>query len=75
MAVTGGEIDLVGMFGTTRAAVEVRTITGGGDPIDAIDVGKRRHVRRIAGRAGIGRVDFLGVKLESDAVEIHWLPG
>lgn len=73
--VDGGEIDLLMADGGQTVAVEVRTVTGEGDPIDAVDIAKRSHVRRLAGKAGVSRVDFLGVALRSWGVEIHWLPG
>jgi putative endonuclease len=75
LAVDGGEIDLVARDGTTRVVVEVRTITGRGDPIDAVASSKRAHVSRLAGRVGAERVDFVGVAVRSDAIEIHWVPG
>lgn len=73
--VTGGEIDLVMSDGGRRVAVEVRTISGIGDPIDAVDEAKRAHVRRIARRAGAGRVDIVGVAFREWGVEVHWVPG
>lgn len=73
--VAGGEIDLIMSDHDRRVAVEVRTVSGGGDPIDAIGEEKRRHVRRLAGKAGVSRVDFLGVGFRSWGVEVHWLPG
>lgn len=73
--VPGGEIDLVMSDHGRRVAVEVRTVTGSGDPIEAIDQGKRQHVRRLAGRSGVSRVDFVGVGFRPWGVEVHWLPG
>ena len=70
-----GEIDLLVTDGYRRVAVEVRTITGSGDPIDAVDSAKRDRVRRLAAIQGAGRVDLIGVGLRSDHVEIHWVPG
>jgi len=75
LAVDGGEIDIVATDSTTRVAIEVRTVTGDGDPIDAVDPTKRAHVRRLAGRVGARRVDFLGVGFRSWGVEVHWVPG
>ncbi len=75
VAVSGGEIDLVAFDGRTRVAVEVRTVTGAYDPIDAIDPAKRRRVRALASRAGASRVDFVGVGLRESSIDIHWLPG
>ncbi|MGH3649974.1 MAG: YraN family protein [Acidimicrobiia bacterium] len=71
----GGEIDILALDGSLPVAVEVRTITGAGDPIDAIDHSKRRHVSRLAARAGAGRVDFVGLAFGDRAVEVHYVPG
>lgn len=73
--VDGGEIDLLMSDHARKVAVEVRTVTGEGDPIDAIDPGKRRHVARLAGKVGAGRVDFLGIGFRRWGVELHWVPG
>lgn len=73
--VDGGEIDLLMADGSQTVAVEVRAVTGDGDPIDAVDEAKRSHVRRLAGKAGVSRVDFFGVGLRPWGVEVHWLPG
>lgn len=70
-----GELDLLALDGGTRVVVEVRTITGAADPVDAIDPAKRRRVRRLAGRVGAGRTDFLGVRLGDRDVVVHWVPG
>jgi hypothetical protein len=59
----------------TKVAIEVRTVTGPGDPIDAIDFGKRRHVGRLASRVGAGRVDYLGIGFRPWGIEVHWVPG
>lgn len=75
VAVDRGEIDIVATDSNTKVAIEVRTVTGDGDPIDAVDPAKRAHVRRLAGNAGVGRVDFLGVGFRSWGVEVHWVPG
>jgi Holliday junction resolvase-like predicted endonuclease len=70
-----GEIDLVARDHGQWVVVEVRTITGSGDPIDAIDETKRNRVRRLAGQAGASRVDLVGIGLEADALTVHWVPG
>lgn len=75
VTIADGEIDILADDGPTRVVVEVRTITGGGDPLEAADEAKRRRVRSLAARLGAGRVDFLGVALRPDFVELHWLPG
>lgn len=73
--VDGGEIDIVARDGRDEVAIEVRTTTSEGDPIDAVDRTKRRHVSKLAGRAGLTRVDFLGVGFRQWGVEVHWVPG
>jgi putative endonuclease len=73
--VAEGELDLLALDSGARVAVEVRTITGPGDPADAVGPAKRRRVRRLASRAGAGRVDFVGVRLGRDDVVVHWVPG
>lgn len=75
VVVGDGEVDLIARDGGTTVVIEVRTITGDGDPLDAVGTSKRRRVTSLAGRVGAGRVDFLGVALRPDAVELHWLPG
>jgi putative endonuclease len=70
-----GELDLLALDAGTRVVVEVRTITGAADPVDAIDPTKRRRVRWLAGRVGAGRTDFLGVRLGDRDVVVHWVPG
>jgi len=73
--VDGGEVDLLMSDNGTKVAVEVRTVTGAGDPIDAVDRGKRSHVGRLAGKAGASRVDYLGIGFRPWGVEVHWVPG
>jgi Holliday junction resolvase-like predicted endonuclease len=75
LEVPRGEIDLVVDDRGARVVVEVRTVRGTGDPIDAVGEGKRRKVRSLASNVGATRVDFLGVALRGDAVEFHWVPG
>jgi putative endonuclease len=70
-----GELDILALDRGRRVVVEVRGITAKRDPIDAIGPGKRRQVKRLAGAAGASRVDFLGVRIGPDDVEIHWVPG
>lgn len=73
--VPGGEIDIVALDSPGRVVVEVRSVTGHGDPIDAIDPAKRSHVRSLAGKVGAARVDYIGVGFRSWGVEVHWVPG
>jgi Holliday junction resolvase-like predicted endonuclease len=70
-----GEIDILALDRGERVAVEVRTITGDGEPIDAADPAKRQKVRRLASKAGANRVDFVGVRIDPTAVVFHWVPG
>jgi Holliday junction resolvase-like predicted endonuclease len=58
-----------------RVVVEVRTITGDSDPIDAVGPSKRRRVRQLSGASGGSRVDFVGVRVGVDDVVVHWVPG
>jgi len=74
LAVGKGEIDILARDGPQRVVVEVRTRTGGGDPIDAADDEKRRRVRRLASRIGADRVDFVGIRMAPEALEVHWVP-
>lgn len=75
LAVGRGELDLVGVDGPHHVAFEVRTITGAGDPIDAVGEAKRRRVRRLAAAHGLTRVDLVGIRLHSGGFDVHWLPG
>ena len=75
VVVERGEIDIVAIDSSATVAVEVRAITGDGDPIDAVDPSKRAHVHRLASRSGADRVDYLGVGFRSWGVEVHWVPG
>ena len=70
-----GELDLLAVDGDVRVVVEVRTITGQGDPIDAVGPAKRRRVTALARRIGATRVDFLGVRIGPQDVLVHWVPG
>lgn len=75
ITVDRGELDLIGMDGDDRVAFEVRTITGEGDPIDAVDQAKRRQVQRLAAANGASRVDLVGIRLHDDGFDVHWVPG
>lgn len=70
-----GEIDILALDDGKRVAIEVRTITGNGEPIDAVDPAKRQRVGRLARKAGATRVDFVGVRIEPAAAVFHWVPG
>lgn len=70
-----GEIDILALDHGERVAIEVRTITGPGEAIDAIDPAKRQRVRGLARQVGASRVDFVGVRIEPAAAVFHWVPG
>ncbi len=75
-----GEIDVVAVVDGVLVAVEVKTIGAealAGDPIDRISIDKLRKVRALAGRLAAAtrrpvRVDFVGVKVDSDGVTVNW---
>lgn len=75
VAVGRSEVDLIALDGRERVVLEVRSTTGPGDPIDAVDDRKRRHVGALARASGADRVDFVGVGFGTEAVYVHWLPG
>ncbi len=75
LEVDGGEIDILARDSIGTVAVEVRSVTAAGDPIDAVDPVKRSHVRALAGRVSASRVGYLGVGFRSWGVEVHWVPG
>ncbi|HZD22680.1 MAG TPA: YraN family protein [Acidimicrobiia bacterium] len=75
VVVDDGEIDIIARDGPTRVAVEVRTVTGPGDPIDAVDWSKRHRVSGLASSVGASRVDFVGIGFRDWGVEVHWVPG
>lgn len=70
-----GELDILASDGGARVVLEVRTTSGEEDPIDAIDHAKRRRVERLARRIGADRVDFVGVRVGREALDVHWVPG
>jgi len=74
LVVNNGEIDLLALDGDVIVAVEVRTVTAGDDPIDAIGDAKRSRVQRLAPQLGAQRVDFVGIRLDPDSVVFHWVP-
>ncbi|HEY4584046.1 MAG TPA: YraN family protein [Acidimicrobiia bacterium] len=70
-----GEIDILALDHRERVAIEVRTITGLGQAIDAVDLAKRQRVGWLARKVGATRIDFVGVKIEPTAVVFHWVAG
>lgn len=75
VAVAGGELDILAQDGATRVAVEVRSITGSGDPMQAFDAAKERQVARLGRMAGAQRIDVVAVHLDDEAAEIRWVRG
>lgn len=71
------EIDIIYRGRSGLVAVEVKTVSGGVDPFDALDDEKMRRFRRAI--AGYGRsivsVDAIGVRLNDGGVEVRWLRG
>lgn len=73
--VDGGELDILALEGPVRVAVEVRTITGPGDALQAFGPAKAAQVRRLAGRVGAQRVDLVAIRLTGEAAEARWVRG
>ena len=73
--VGGGELDLLAIDGRARTVVEVRATVGSVDPLDAVDERKRRRVWALARSVGCDRVDFIGVRVDPEGFDVHWLPG
>ena len=69
-----GEVDIVAIDRGVAAVVEVRTVTGVGDPMDSFDDVKLAQVYSLAATIGVGRVDFISVAARLECVEIRWLP-
>ncbi len=57
-----------------RVAVEVKTVSGDTEPLDAFDPAKLRRVSAAAAAARCDRVDLIGVKVSDAVAEIRWLP-
>lgn len=70
-----GEIDLCARDGNRKVVVEVRTITGPSEVLDAFPAVKATRVGALARSFGADRVDFVGVRLGPDAVEFRWAKG
>lgn len=71
------EIDIIYRGHSDLVAVEVKTVTGGADPFDALDDQKMRRFRRaVAGyQCPIVGIDAIGVRLSRAGVEVRWLRG
>lgn len=70
-----GEVDILARHGRTQVVVEVRTITGTQDPLEAYGPDKRRRVGRLARRLAADRVDVVAIRLTPDAAEFRWVRG
>lgn len=75
LEIGGGELDLLARDRRRRVAVEVRSITGPGDPVEAFDEAKARQVGRLARLAGADRADLVAVRLSAEAAEVRWIKG
>ncbi len=73
----GGEIDLIVSEGARLVAVEVKTVSDGSNPFDAVDDRKFTLVARTALGLDrpISRVDLVGISVDRHGVEIRWLRG
>ena len=74
-----GEIDLLVRFGSTVAAVEVKTIipsVASDEPLDHFTPAKARQVSQLAAALtpAVYRVDVVGVTVRRRGVDIRWLP-
>jgi putative endonuclease len=71
------EIDIVYRADGGLVAVEVKTVQGSGDPIDALTEPKMLRIRRAVSRyAGqIVAIDAIGVAIREDGAEVRWLRG
>ncbi len=69
-----GEIDILARDRGVLVSIEVRTRVGGGDPADAADPAKRSRAERLGRAAGARRFDVVGVAIDRDGFEVHWVP-
>ncbi|MEN8041948.1 MAG: YraN family protein [Actinomycetota bacterium] len=75
--VDGDEIDIIYRGEDGLIAVEVKTVTNGGDPLESFTEVKMQRVRRAS--SGYGRpvraIDAVGVSIGESGVEVRWLRG
>lgn len=69
-----GELDLVVRIDNARVAVEVKTVSGNADPLDAFDHAKRHQVSELAMDARCDRIDLIGIRVSEALAEVRWLP-
>lgn len=73
--IDGGEVDLLAMDAGQRVVVEVRSITGPGEPQDAYGAEKAAQVGRLARLLRAHRVDLVAIRFGDDAAEFRWIRG
>lgn len=71
----GGELDLLAIDDGEKVVVEVRSVTGASDPLQAFDPSKAWKVGRLARLAGADRTDLVAVRLSPEAAEFRWVKG
>lgn len=69
-----GELDILARDRGVLVAIEVRTRMGRGDPADAADPAKRVRAERLGRAAGARRFDVIGIAIDSDGFDLHWVP-
>ncbi len=75
--VDGYELDIVVVRDATVVAVEVKTTTRAGDPVEAVNDSKASYLLRAvsAYRLAVHRIDVVGVTLGMHGATIRWLKG
>ena len=76
VSVGKGELDLVATDGAERVAIEVKSgiVANDAHPRDHFTETKSRHVRELARRLGIHRIDLVTVVFRPDGVRLDWNP-
>jgi putative endonuclease len=70
-----GELDIMAVDGGRKVVVEVRTITGSGEPLAAFGHGKAAQVSRLARKVRAHRVDLMAIRLGPLGADIRWVRG
>lgn len=73
VSIDDGEVDILALEAGQRVVVEVRSITGSGEPLDAYGQEKAAQVGRLARLLGADRVDLVALRLGEEAAEIRWV--
>ncbi len=70
-----GELDAIAVIGGRRTAIEIRTITGRGDPVAAVDDAKLDRVHALARkvRPPCSRVEVVAIRLHGRGADVHRL--